>query len=120
GERRRVVEDEEHAVLDLHRAAGERGRGALDALGQLRVADRASGEAEGGAAAAPLGQVAIHEEGGGVEAFRKIPHETILAETLAACAQRPPPARGARDETPGAPRSPRAGRARGRRGPGRW
>src|SRR5206468_12379429 len=89
--------DEEHAVLDLHRAACERGRGALDALGQLRVADRVSGEAEGGAAAAALGQVAINEEGGGVEALRKVAHATILAET-------PPGRRGA--STPGLTRPP--------------
>jgi len=65
----RVVKDEEDAVLDLHARGREHAGGAIDALGQLRVADRATREAQRRAPAPSAGHVTIDEEGGGVEAL---------------------------------------------------
>jgi hypothetical protein len=61
------VADHEDALLHLQAQDGKRVGAAVDRGGQLGVGDRTARKSEGGARAAPLGDVTIDEEGRGVE-----------------------------------------------------
>src|SRR4029453_4164252 len=66
-EGRRVVEGEQHALLEIQPGVGQRPGRTGDVLGQLAVGHRPAGGPKGGGRGPPLGHVTLDEEGGRVE-----------------------------------------------------
>jgi hypothetical protein len=67
-----VVEHEQDAILDFHSEGGQGMATATRGRGHLAIRHRAARTAKGGARRAPAVDMAIDEEAGGVEVFRKL------------------------------------------------
>jgi hypothetical protein len=94
GERRRVLEDQGDPLFGLDAERAQRRPETIDPFGDLLIADALITALDGDRGAAPFGEVAIDEMGGGVELLRQGHAGSFITTRAAASCRDTPGGRG--------------------------